>query len=327
MSRRTPVVATLTALPLLLGGCGIGTSIAGVHDAPAEQSDGASVSETTAKDVAQRVLDEATDARSASGTKAADEREQVLSGPALREVTAATKSKDELSRSAKGREDLQVLAVSRGSEWPRAVLATSLTDDVQHLHVFVAKEADQPFTLFADVPMAAGSSVPALAPIEEGTPVTLTDELKEKSVADGVQDWTKGVAYPAPKKTPSSVSFEDAFSTALKKNASAKNKDFKKLAKYTQKQSVASGETVSFELVEGGWITFVPMTRTDTVTATKKLKVLKIEDKALKHVLDSSRVKKSLSIKHAETIAFFTPESGKAKVVGVSDVLQSAKGR
>ena len=327
MSRRIPIVAALTSIPLLLGGCGVGGSIAGIHDAPKEESDGASVTETTAKDLSQRVLEEATDAREASGKDAAAERERVLSGPALREVNAAAKSKDPLTRSTGTTKNLQVLGISRGSEWPRAVLATSRTGSVQHLHVFVAKKADQPFTLFADVPMAAGASVPALDPIEEGSPVTLAKGLKEKSVEEPIQDWAKGVAYPAPKKTPSSVSFDDTFSKALKKNAAKKNQDFKKLAKYKQQQSLTSGETVSFELAEGGRITFVPMTRTDTVTATKKLKVLKIEDKALKNVLDTSRVKKSLSLEHAETVAFTTPESGKAKVVGVSDVLESAKGR
>mgnify|MGYP007088720199 CR=1 FL=1 len=44
MSRRlTPFVL---ALPIALGGCGIGSSIAGVHDAPAERSDGASITTT-----------------------------------------------------------------------------------------------------------------------------------------------------------------------------------------------------------------------------------------------------------------------------------------
>lgn len=327
MSRRIPIVAALTSIPLLLGGCGVGGSIAGIHDAPKEKSDGASVTETTAKDLSQRVLEEATDAREASGKDAAAERERVLSGPALREVNAAAKSKDPLTRSTGTTKNLQVLGISRGSEWPRAVLATSRTGSVQHLHVFVAERADRPFTLFADVPMAAGASVPALSPIEEGTPVTVADKPPERSISNAGEAWAKGVSFPAPKKEPSSVSFADAYSKALKKNASTRNKDLKDLATYRQRQAIAPGRTASFELAEGGHLTFTPMTRTDTITATDKLKALRIEDKALKQLLDGSLIKKKVSIKHAETLALVTPKSGTANVVGVSDVLQAAKGR
>lgn len=321
--RRTPFVMTVVALPLALGGCGLGSSIAGIHDAPAEQSGGASVTSGTATKVAERVVGDAAEVSRAKADSAA--RRKILSGPALREIEAAAVSKDSAGRTSAKTEGLEVLVVSRGTDWPRAVLATSRTGDVQHLHVLVAEKADRPYTLFADVPMAAGASVPALPAVDEGAPVKLSS-APSQDVATAATSWGKAVAFPAPKKAPQDVSVADGFSTALKKNARATNKDLGDLADYTQRQAIADGETVSFELADGGAITFVSMTRTDTIRATDKLKELKIEQQALKHVLDASTVKRALSVKHAETLALVTPAEGKARVVGASEVVESAAG-
>lgn len=324
MSRRSTLVAALVAAPLTLGGCGLGSSIAGIHDAPAEQSGGASVTSTTAEQVADRVVADAVDVSRKSGKAAEADREEVLSGPALREVRAAVSSKDRTTRTSTKVTDLEVLAVSRGASWPRAVLATSRAGDVQYLHVLVAEAADEPFTLFADVPMAAGASVPALAPVDEGSTVTVA--APGKDVQEAATAWAKAVAFPSSSSAPEDVSVGDAFSAALRKNAKATKEDLGDLAYYRQRQAIAKGDAVSFELADGGAITFLPMTRTDTITATSKLKELKLEQAALKDVLDASTVERALSIKHAETLALVTPAEGKARVVGASDVLESAKG-
>ncbi|WP_068262443.1 hypothetical protein [Janibacter limosus] len=327
MSRRpTPFVATVVALPVLLGGCGIGSSLAGVHDAPTERTDGASISSDTAGEVSERVIADAASVSRKSGKAHDAQRKEVLSGPALRQVEAAVASRDRTNRSGTSVDDLKVLGVSRGIEWPRAVLATSRTKDVQYLHVLVARSADQPYTLFADVPMAAGASVPALAPLEEGAPVKLSKAPSQK-VTTAADSWAKGVAFPAAKKAPKDVSVSDGFSAALKKNAKRTDRELGKLADYRQSQAIAKGESVEFELAEGGSLTFVPMTRTDTITATNKLKELKIEQPALKHLLDASKVTTSLSVRHAETVVFVTPAKGKSRVVAASEVLASAKGR
>lgn len=325
MSRRTPFAATLVAVPVLLGGCSLGETIAGIHDAPAESSGGASITEETARDVAGRVLDLAADHRDAGYRADSAERTTIFSGPALREANAAVRTRADTDHFTEAPEDLTVLGISSGREWPRAILATSQDEDTQYLHVLVAEEADQPYTLFADVRMAAGSSVPALAPVSEGSAATLT-ETPDKEVTSAIDAWAKGVAHPAPEKAPAAVSFDDAFSTALKKNATAQATDLDDLASYRQRQSTADAASVSFDLAEGGTLTFLPMTRTDTFTAGSKAKALTLGDREIRRVLDTSKVDDSLSVKHAETVALVTPDSGKAQVVGASDVLHSAKG-
>lgn len=325
MSRRTPFAAIAVALPLTLAGCGMGPSVVGMHAAPAESSDGASIAQETATDVASRVLEDAAATRE-EGSKASDaDRKEIFSGPARRAVTAAAESRDEQVHAGSTPEGLEVLAVSRGTDWPRAVLATSQTEGTQFLHVLIAQAADEPYTLFADVPMAAGASVPALAPVAEGSPVTVDKNPGEK-VTEAVEAWAKGVAYRPPSKDPEGVSFDDAYSTALQKNARAKDKDLDDLATYRQKQSTVDAAAVTFELAAGGHLAFVPMTRTDTITAGEELKELKINDSSLRRVLDASTVTKKLKITHAETLAMVTPATGDATVVGVSDVLRSASG-
>lgn len=327
MSRRpTPFVATVVALPVLLGGCGIGSSLAGVHDAPTERSDGASISSDTAGEVSERVIADAVSVSRKSGKAHDAERTKVLSGPALREVQAAVVSRDKPSRAGTEVTGLKVLGVSRGTSWPRAVLATSQTKDVQYLHVLVAESADRPYTLFADVPMAAGASVPALAPLDEGAPVTLS-EVPSKDATSVADSWSKGVAFPAAKKAPKDVSVSDGFSAALKKNAKKTDRELGKLADYQQKQAIAKGETIEFQLAGGGSLTFLPMTRTDTITANNKLKELKFDMPAVERLLDASKVKKSLSVRNAETVVFVTPAEGKSRVVAASQAVESAKGR
>lgn len=325
MSRPTPFVATVVSLPLILTGCGLGPSIAGLHPAPHESSDGASISQTVAADVTSRVLEEAAATRS-DGKATGEERKDVFTGPALRAADAAARSKDETNHPDGSVEDLQVLTVSRGTAWPRTVVATSQEEGVQFLHVLVATTVEQPYRLFADVPMAAGASVPALASVGEGSPVTIAKD-PGKDVATAVGSWAKGVAYEPPKKDPEGVSFDDVYSTALRKNAEAKDEDLGDLAKYSQKQTTADVQSLRVELAAGGHLAFVPMARTDTITAKDKLKKLKIKDKDIRRVLDKKAVTKKLSVTHAETLAVVVPAAGDATIVGVSDVLATAKGK
>ena len=324
MSRRTPFVATLVAMPVLLGGCGLGDSIVGLHPAPPETDGGASVTQQTAKELSLRLLGEASEVRK-EAKATTKERSQVFSGLALRSAKASAKSKEKGSFSDGKDKKLQVLAVSRGSDWPRAVLATSRKGDTQFLHAFVSDKAGAPYTLFADVPMAAGASVPALPPVTEGTAVTVTKQ-PPKDVRNAIDAWATGVEYPAPAKPPAEVSFADAYSKALKKNAKAQHKDLNKLSRYIQRQKVVEASTVHFELADGGHLSFLPLTRTDTLNASKKLKVLKIEDERISDLLGASKVSKALSIQHVETVALVTPPEGKAQVVGVRDVLHQVAG-
>lgn len=319
--RRT--LALALSLPIVLSGCGVAADIAGVHDAPVERTDGASVSLKTAQDISTRLLGEAQDARAATGKEGQAAREKTFAGPALREAEAQAKSGAEQEKGEAPEQT--VLAVSTGAEWPRTILSTSRSGDQQRLHVLVATSADQPYRVFADVPMAAGASVPALAEPEQGSTATVTGKV-DGEVATAAEAWAKAVAYPAPKSTPKGISVKDSISTALMDNASAQGKDLDGIATYTQRQQVHDGSVASIELADGGQLAFVPTTRTDKITGGWRLEELKLGDEAIAELADAKSVSDDLTVTHAETLAVVIPAEGDAQVVGASEQVESAKG-
>lgn len=326
MSRRAPaamLVSLLVSLPALLGGCGAG-SVLGIHDAPPERPDEAAVTADAAKGVADRVLHRAADHRAAASRSSAHDRREIFSGPALREVGAAARSADSIDYS-ESVSDLKVLGISHGRDWPRAILATSQDAGTQYLHVLVSRRVDEPYTLFADVRMSPGARVPALAPVDEGSPVSVAEEPDELAAA--ATAWGEGMAYPAPEEAPSGVSFEDSFSKALQKNAKAQAEDVEGQARYRQRQATGDAPAIIFDLAAGGELSFVPMSRTDIFTVEDTATQLSVGDRDVRRLLDSSTVGRSLSVKHAETVAIVAPESGEVMPVGASSVLHRAKGR
>ena len=320
--RATAVVAAL-ALPLSLGACGVGADLAGVRDAPAEVTDGAAMTPSAASKVTARVLESAQAARSETGSDAAKARAEVLTGPAETQAAAAAKSRSaqesapEVTRPA----EPEVLAVSEGSGWPRAILATTREGDVQRLHLLIAEDSKSPFSLFATVDMASGASVPSLGAPEDGAGAHRGEKANKDALATATT-WAKAVAYPAPKKTPDSVSVNDGFSRALRANADEAAKDVGKLGKLTRSTTIDGKQSASFDLADGGRILFVSATRTDTVTATKDTKKLTLSGDAAK-IANKKSASKKIVWTYAETIALVVPETGKARVVGAAEDLKT----
>ncbi len=324
--RRARLVALAAALPLLSGGCGAGASLAGIHDAPVEQTDAASISPSAGAKVATRVLDAATEARAAKGKDADTARKEALTGPALREARAAASPKiasQATPATSKDDTEVQVLAVSRSTEWPRTMLVTRRHGQVQQLHVLVAESVTEPYRLFASVDMSSGASVPSLGSPTEGTKVTVG--TAPATTRERLVGWTKAVAYPAPKKMPEDVSVADDFSTALRSNARQQDRRLKDLGSLTQQQTLTKGDAVTFTLADGGTLSFSALTRTETVEAGRKAKELKLP-KDLADLVGKTVVRRSVSTTTAETVALVVPAKGKASVVGASQQLTGAKG-
>lgn len=321
---RSRLLAAALAAPLALGllsGCGAAAEFAGIHQAPAEAESGAALSLTAANEILPRVLAAAGEARSNEGDD--DARKATLTGPALREAEAAAKA----GTRSKEVPDVepQVLAVSRGTQWPRSILATARVGSTQHLYVLVSSEASDGFRVFADVPMAAGAEVPAVAPAAEGAPTSLTDEPEGKA-AEVLGAWIKAVEFPAPTTKPDGISVMDDFSQALKTKAKTQDDDLGDLVSYRQQQELAEEPAITFELADGSTLGFASATRTDTFTAGSKLKELKIEDRVISRLVDSSTVTKKLTVTHAETLAVVLPPDGAAQVVGIGEQVEAASG-
>lgn len=327
MKRRsvtTSVVALAAAAALT--GCGLASAVVGLHDAPVERTDAAPLNVDGAENVAARVLDAAVAARGAKGAAAAKAQPAVLAGSALTHARAVTKlgtvaASDPLQRPV----DPQVVAISRGKQWPRAILVGTLDEasKTQTLHVLMSTAATDPFKVYASVPMLPGTSVPALGDFATGAPLVGAGS-KGAMVATPQQALTAyagALGHPTPAAN-KLVSNRDSFATALRASNAAQTKSLGALATLTQKHAVAPG-TLAFQLADGGALVFGQLTRQDVIAAKPTAKALGIPATYSK-LVGKTTATKSLTINSLESLVMLVPTKGAATVVGADEQLVSA---
>ena len=326
---RRRVTTSLAGLTLAasLSGCGLGASIVGVHDAPAERTDTAPLNVDGAEKVAARVLDAAAAARSAKGPAAAEAQPAVLADAALAQAQAATKlgavtASDPLSQSS----DPQVVAISSGKAWPRAILVGTLdkASKTQTLHVLMSTSATDPFKVYTSVPMLPGTSIPAMGDLAQGSPlVQATDKAgAQLSPTDALTGYAAGLNYPKPTVN-TSIPTSDAYATALRTSAAGQVKSLGKLASLTEKHTLVPANTIAFRLANGGTVTFGQLTRADVITASKDAKELVIPGTYSK-LVGKTKASKNITINSLENIVMVVPATGPTSTVGADEQLVSA---
>jgi len=326
MTRTTRLLVAL-GLGATLAGCGGGTALVGVHDAPAQVTTTAPIAPDTAEQIATRVLGKADEAARATGSEAQGLREAALTGTALDVADAAARLETgtpaqptPITRS----EPPKVLAVSRGTAWPRLIVAqTTAEDGGALLNLLVSPDASTPFRLGASARMHSGASVAALDSLATGSPL-VTDGADLAVAPDALlKEYAGSLTYPKPAAA-THVRPGDPFATAVRANAAQQAKAFGKLARLTQVHRPQKG-TVAIRLKDGGALVFGLLERTDTIT-------LGAGGKSLTPSADFQRLvrKKTLTrnaeLKSYETVVFTVPAQGAASVVAVDEVLFSAKG-
>ncbi|MDR6862131.1 hypothetical protein [Phycicoccus sp. 3266] len=323
----TPKVLVGAALALALAGCGAAEAVVGLHDAPAQVTTTAPIAPDTAEQIATRVLDQADEASRATGDKADALRKQALTGSALAVAEAAAKSEDgtsaadaPLTRSTPPK----VLAVSRGTAWPRVmVVQTAGKDGATELNLLTSPDPATPFKLAASARMHPGATVAALDSLRSGSPL-VTDGADLSVPPDKlVQEYAGALAYPKASPAPD-VETGDPFALAVRANAAAQAKSFGKLATLTQKHVPQPG-TTAIRLKDGGALVFALMQRTDAITLSKGGKSLTASADFQKLVRKKT-LTRSAQLQTYEMVVFTVPAQGKAKMVAVDEVLSSAKG-
>jgi hypothetical protein len=328
MTSMTTRLAAAAVATLALSGCGAGAALVGVHDAPAETTTTAPVAADAAEKVAARVLADAAAARSATGADAKELRAKALTGGALT-VSSADSRLDRAGSSTPEPvtkpQQPKVLAISRGSAFPRVMLVQSTrADGAAVLNLLVSSGADEPFKLASSAPMQPGTSVAALDGLDTGSP--LNPEGKGLPVAPQalVKEYAASLAYPKPADA-EHVGAKDRFAEAVRAGASGQARSFKGLATLKQEHTAQPKSTVALSLKDGGAIVFGLIERVDTIT-------LKPSGKSLTPNADFQRLigRKTLTERaemHTfETVVFTVPKQGKASLVAVDETLVSAKG-
>jgi hypothetical protein len=322
-------LAVTGALSVALAGCVSGAALVGVHDAPSQVSTTAPVAPQTAEAIATRVLAQADEAAAAQPAQANQLRARALTGAALAVADAASRlgagtppATAPLTRT----EAPKVLAISRGTAWPRAILVqTSTQDGAAVLNLLTSPDAQTPFRLSAAARMHPGASVAALDPLGQGSRL-VTDESKVAVAPNALlEEYAASLAFPKPAAA-KDVDTGDPFSVAVRANAAAQAKSFGKLATLTQRHVVQPQDTVAIELRDGGALVFALMERTDTITRRPGAKPLVPTNPDFKRLVPKKEITTSAELKSYETVVFTVPAQGRASVVAADEVLFSAKG-
>ncbi len=326
---RAALAVSVAGLVVGVGGCGLGQAVVGVHDAPAEHVTGAPVSQPSAERITRRVLAAAASARRAEGTDGTRQRAATMTGPALAAAAVAPKYRDApgADRPVVTRPpDPSVLAVSRGQQWPRAILATTREGGVQRLHALVSTSATEPFRLFASVTMQPGASVPSLGEIADGAALVTDDTDLVLGPRRALVAYAKALRVPRPAEGGEHVATDDAFAAGLTASTKEEEKRLGRLATLRRRHEADPDSTIAFRLAGGGAVAFGQMTRTDTVTATDKAKEL-VLPRDLAHLVGKRKVSDHVAVVTLETLAMTIPATGKAHVIGVDEQRTAVRGR
>jgi hypothetical protein len=330
---RAALAAGGLAGALLLTGCGTSAAqdaLVGIRPAPAERTESAPLNPEGAAAIAARLVAAAEAPVEGDAKAAAASREKVLTGDALAVAQAeAARGTEPASTELAAPRPPTVVAQSAGRDWPRAILAATLDEDTntQFLHVMLSEKPEQPFRIAASVPMFGGAELPALGDAADGAPlldVETTDGLALAPKA-AVAAYAAALAHPKPKAT-EAVSVDDPFSTGLRTTAAAQTKALGKLGTLTQVHTPALDGAVTFRLADGGAVTFGLMRRTDTIAVRPTAKELVLPAEYAK-VTGKKKVTKRLTLNSLEPFIMVVPATGKAEVIGASELLVGGKGQ
>ena len=321
---RRSLAVIVAAGAFALSGCGIEESIVHLQPAPTENAqEGAPLRAEAAEQIATRVLAQA------AAADAEEERAAIYVAPALRVATARAAR----GLSTAGPADVvtpatpAILAMSRGQEWPRAILAATLDSatDTQHLHVLISTGPTDQFKLSATAAMLPGAAVAALGEGAEGTTFGAATAEAPIEGSAVVGEYAQGLAFPTPGQT-GIVGVDDPYAVSLQRNSAAQEAAFNGLATLTRAHAAVPDSVVSFETVDGGRLIFAQMTRLATITLAEEAKEVKIEDQTLRDLSGKELVTESFLTEHLENVVFVAPQEGLAALIGAEEILLRAEG-
>jgi hypothetical protein len=322
-------VALAAALTLAaLTGCGAGTALVGVERPPAEVTTAAPISEQSAHDIAARVLADAEQAKTAKGKDAESLRKAALTGVALavaeadsRMAKAGSATPNPVTKPAAPK----VLALSRGKQWPRFMVAESTRDDgTPVLNYLVSGDAKTPFRLAASAAMQPAASVAALDALGKGSELKTDTKGLAGEPPKLLAEYAASLAYPKPKPT-NAFAADDPFATSVRRNAAAQAKSLGKLATFTQTHKPLPDHTVAIALRDGGAVVFALLERSDAIELKPTGKSL-TPSPEFQRLVGKKTLEDEAELKTYETVVFTVPESGAARLVAVDETLVSAKG-
>ncbi len=257
-------------------------------------------------------------------------RSQVYAGPALTAANAAAKLRTALSADALADLPLKldaapVLAISRGTAYPRTILVRALKAKTgAPVYLFLIATDASGYRIHNQSTMLPGTFSAQFDALAQGSPV-VTDGSGLSVAPDALMAAYAGwLAFPRTSPTAPATLVNDGFAESLLQGAQAEAAALRDVAKVTQVHAPLGVQT-ALRLAEGkGALVATVIERNDTYTETTANALTPPREYTIltgKQVIDKKATLKSLQF-----VVFFVPPSGPAQAVAASDQLVAASG-
>ena len=316
-------LACAAMLSACTGNSDDGTDGTGVSATPAVAPEAAATTATSAVAAAATASLDGTAAGSAA-------RDKALTGAALESANAYAKTLPGRTAAEKADAELattgvKVLAVSRGGDTPRQILAqtTLKKTGAAVLVLLVAEPSGGAFKAAAVTPMLPDAKLDTLDPTTTGSAAIAEGKGLVALPDDVVAAFAASVKYPQP--TATKVLGADPLSEQLRQSARAQAQSLKNQGAFTQvhePKDVLGG----MRLKDGnGAIVFAHLVRHDAIAMRSPVKLTPAKDLTL--LTGIKQITTEADLTSNEVVAIVIPASGQARIVAASDQLVAGSGR
>lgn len=310
-----------------LTGC---AAVAGVSDPPTGAVGGA-VRSAQAQSIAGQVVGDSEKSVAAPGPEGDGLRASVYTGDALEAARADARLAPTLSQETRDARTLTaqapvVLAVSRGTGYPRSILvqSTRARSGLPVLYLLMTPDVRTPYRIAASTPMLPSASVKAFDAVTQGSSALSDGAGLVDQPETLARRYAGSLAFPARDPDPDPPFAPDVFAAGVRAGATSQSQGIDGIGTFTQQhepKDVTGGLRVKGDR---GGLVFAVLDRKDILlNRTQGTLTPSAQFTALTGL---STVKAEAQLKTLEVVAFYVPDAGPAVVVGAEEHLYAASG-
>lgn len=334
-------VASVAGVVMLtsLAGCGASNTLLGIHDAPAAKASTVPLTVEHAKKILTRSFTAAYLGETSTGKDADRQLRTAYSGEGLRAVVGRTKQaglRPPVEASSLRTPYPKLLAVSRGSGFPRFIVAQTVASDGRPpiLHLLTSPDAATPYRISMSVDMVPPATIKPFDPLSKGSPLVKNGQRPQ--VSDGsalavvpdtlLRSYGAHLAFPSG-SLPKPPFAPDSFAGQIRAGAAEVAKDVASQATFTQGHEVVPSEVYAVQQAGGDALVFGVVERKDSFDVKQGQKVSTAGNKAFVRLTGKKLVSRSASMTTLEFVVFAVPRStGQATLVAAREQIVAGSG-
>jgi len=337
--RATVVTAVGVVMLTSVAGCGTSQAILGIHDAPVAKASAVPLTVEHAKKILTRSFTAAYLGESSTGEGADAQLKAAYTAEGLRGVVGRTKLaglQPPVAASSLRAPYPKLLAVSRGSGFPRFIVAQTVASDGRPpiLHLLTSPDAATPYRISMSVDMVPPATVKPFDPLGQGSP--LMKNSQRPGAADGtalavapqtlLQSYGAHLAFPSD-GLPRPPFAQDSFAGQIRAGAAEVAGDVASQAVFTQRHKVIPTSMYAVQQAGGDALVFGVVERKDSFDVKQGQKVSTAGNKAFVRLTGKKLVSSSASITTLEFVVFAVPRAtGQATLVAAREQIVAGSG-